>query len=61
MDEEISIDELKAAIRKATTDVEFTQYFGTAFKNKGVQLMLNAVIDYLPSPLDVKPIIGHRA
>src|SRR5699024_7123759 len=61
-DEEITIDELKAAIRKATTDVEFYPVLvGTAFKNKGVQLMLNAVIDYLPSPLDVKPIIGHRA
>lgn len=61
-DEEISIPELKAAIRKATTDVEFYPVLvGTAFKNKGVQLMLNAVIDYLPSPLDVKPIIGHRA
>ena len=47
-DEEISIDELKAAIRKATTDVEFYPVLcGTAFKNKGVQLMLNAVIDYL--------------
>jgi elongation factor G len=61
-DEEISIDELKAAIRQATTDVEFYPVLvGTAFKNKGVQLMLNAVIDYLPSPLDVKPIVGHRA
>ncbi|MBF7028475.1 elongation factor G [Staphylococcus kloosii] len=61
-DEEISINELKAAIRQATTDVEFYPVLvGTAFKNKGVQLMLNAVIDYLPSPLDVKPIVGHRA
>ncbi|OMG45220.1 translation elongation factor G, partial [Paenibacillus macerans] len=61
-DEEISVDELKDAIRQATTDVEFYPVLcGTAFKNKGVQLMLNAVIDYLPSPLDVKPIIGHRA
>lgn len=59
--EEITIDELKAAIRQATCDVEFYPVLcGTAFKNKGVQLMLNAVIDYLPSPLDVKPIIGHR-
>ena len=59
-DEEISVDELKDAIRQATTDVEFYPVLcGTAFKNKGVQLMLNAVIDYLP--LDVKPIIGHRA
>ncbi|HFE5494621.1 TPA: elongation factor G [Staphylococcus aureus] len=61
-DEEISISELKEAIRQATTNVEFYPVLcGTAFKNKGVQLMLDAVIDYLPSPLDVKPIIGHRA
>ena len=61
-DEEISVEELKNAIRQATTDVEFYPVLcGTAFKNKGVQLMLNAVIDYLPSPLDVKPIVGHRA
>ncbi|NCA42015.1 elongation factor G, partial [Streptococcus equi] len=61
-DEEISVAELKDAIRQATTDVEFYPVLcGTAFKNKGVQLMLNAVIDYLPSPLDVKPIVGHRA
>ncbi|MCP6652292.1 elongation factor G, partial [Klebsiella pneumoniae] len=59
---EISVDELKAAIRQATLDIEFYPVLcGTAFKNKGVQLMLDAVIDYLPSPLDVKPIIGHRA
>ncbi|WP_306339016.1 elongation factor G [Staphylococcus aureus] len=61
-DEEISVSELKEAIRQATTNVEFYPVLcGTAFKNKGVQLMLDAVIDYLPSPLDVKPIIGHRA
>ncbi|WP_412519292.1 elongation factor G [Staphylococcus simulans] len=60
--EEISVDELKAAIRQATLDIEFYPVLcGTAFKNKGVQLMLDAVIDYLPSPLDVKPIVGHRA
>jgi elongation factor G len=58
--EEIPVDELKAAIRKATCDVEFYPVMcGTAFKNKGVQLLLDAVIDYLPSPLDVKPIVGH--
>ncbi|QQD84708.1 MULTISPECIES: elongation factor G [Jeotgalicoccus] len=59
--EDLSVDELKAAIRKATCDVEFYPALcGTAFKNKGVQLLLNAVIDYLPSPLDVKPIVGHK-
>ncbi|WP_017549967.1 elongation factor G [Salinicoccus carnicancri] len=58
--EEIAKDELMAAIRQATCDVEFYPVMcGTAFKNKGVQLLLNAVIDYLPSPLDVKPIVGH--
>ncbi len=59
--EDIAKDELMAAIRQATCDVEFYPVMcGTAFKNKGVQLLLNAVIDYLPSPLDVKPIVGHR-
>ncbi|WP_088006747.1 elongation factor G [Indiicoccus explosivorum] len=58
--EEITNDELKAAIRKGTVNVEFYPVVcGSAFKNKGVQLMLNAVIDYLPSPLDVPPITGH--
>ncbi len=57
--EEITVDELKAAIRKGTLDVEFYPVVcGTAFKNKGVQLMLDAVIDYLPSPLDVPPMTG---
>ncbi|AMY05634.1 elongation factor G [Staphylococcus condimenti] len=60
--EEITVDELKAAIRQATLDIEFYPVLcGTAFKNKGVQLMLDAVIDYLPSPLDVKAIVGHHA
>ncbi|MDN3450978.1 elongation factor G [Planococcus sp. APC 3906] len=57
--EEITVDELKAGIRKGTLDVEFYPVVcGTAFKNKGVQLMLDAVIDYLPSPLDVPPMTG---
>ncbi|KGI83989.1 elongation factor G [Exiguobacterium mexicanum] len=57
--EEISIDELKAGIRKATLSVEFYPVLvGSAFKNKGVQLMLNAVVDYLPSPVDVESIKG---
>jgi len=57
--EEITVDELKAAIRKGTVNVEFYPVIcGSAFKNKGVQLMLDAVIDYLPSPLDVPAIKG---
>lgn len=57
--EEISEEELKAVIRKGTVDVEFFPVLcGSAFKNKGVQLLLDAVIDYLPSPLDVPPIEG---
>ena len=57
--EEIPEDKLKAAIRKATVEVKmFPVFCGTAFKNKGVQLLLDGVIDYLPSPLEVPPIIG---
>ena len=55
--EEITEAELKAAIRKATINVEFFPVLcGSAFKNKGVQMMLDAVIDYLPSPLDIPAI-----
>ncbi|MBT2638058.1 MULTISPECIES: elongation factor G [unclassified Bacillus (in: firmicutes)] len=58
--EELTVEEIKAAIRKGTTNVEFYPVIcGSAFKNKGVQLMLDAVIDYLPSPLDVPAIQGH--
>ncbi|WKZ89703.1 elongation factor G [Streptococcus iniae] len=57
--EEITNEELKAGIRKATINVEFFPVMcGSAFKNKGVQLMLDAVIDYLPSPLDIPAIKG---
>jgi len=57
--EELTIEEIKGAIRKGTTNVEFYPVIcGSAFKNKGVQLMLDAVIDYLPSPLDVPAIKG---
>ncbi|RUL54747.1 MULTISPECIES: elongation factor G [Lysinibacillus] len=57
--EEITIEELKAGIRKATLSVQFYPVIcGTAFKNKGVQLMLDAVIDYLPAPTDVESIKG---
>lgn len=57
--EEITIEELKAGIRQATINVEFFPVMaGSAFKNKGVQLMLDAVLDYLPSPLDIEAIKG---
>ncbi len=54
--EEISKEEIKDAIRKGTLNLElFPVLAGSAFKNKGVQMLLDAVVDYLPSPLDVKP------
>ena len=57
--EEITEEELKAGIRQATLTVEFFPVLcGSAFKNKGVQLMLDAVIDYLPAPTDVPAIKG---
>ena len=59
--EEITPEEIKAAVRKLTINSELYPIFcGSAFKNKGVQPMLDAVIDYLPSPLDVKPMVGHK-
>lgn len=58
--EEITIDELKKGIREATLNVEFYPVLcGSAFKNKGVQPVLDAVIDYLPAPTDVPAITGH--
>lgn len=57
--EEITKEELKAGIRQGTCNVEFYPVMcGSAFKNKGVQLMLDAVLDYLPSPVDVPAIKG---
>jgi elongation factor G len=57
--EEITVDEIKTALRTATIDCKLTPVLcGSSYKNKGVQLMLDAVIDYLPSPLDVPPITG---
>ncbi|MGN9863351.1 elongation factor G [Bacillus swezeyi] len=57
--EEITIEELKAAIRKGTCNVEFYPVLcGSAFKNKGVQLVLDSVLDYLPGPTDVPAIKG---
>jgi elongation factor G len=58
-DQEIPPARLKAAIRKATLEIELTPVLcGSSFKNKGVQPLLDAVIDYLPSPLDVPPVEG---
>ena len=60
--EEISKEEIKAAIRKATLSLAVYPVFaGSAFKNKGVQMMLDGVNDYLPSPLDVKPYKATNA
>src|SRR2546430_382592 len=56
---EIPVDRLKAAIRKATLEIKMTPVLcGSSFKNKGVQPLLDAVIDYLPSPLDVPAVEG---
>ncbi len=58
--EELSVEEIKGALRKLTISSEaYLVLCGSAFKNKGVQPMLDAVIDYLPSPLDVPPAVGH--
>lgn len=60
MGEELSADELRAALRKGTLELKaFPVVCGAAFKNKGVQPLLDAVLTYLPSPLDVPAIIGH--
>ncbi len=58
--EELTIEEIKGALRKLTISSQaYLVLCGSAFKNKGVQPMLDAVIDYLPSPLDVPPAEGH--
>lgn len=57
--EEITIDELKAAIRKGVcTNKLFPVLCGSAYKNKGIQMLLDAVVDYMPSPLDIPPVKG---
>jgi elongation factor G len=59
MEEEVTVDELKSAMRKGTIDCILNPVFvGSAYKNKGVQELLDAVVDYLPSPLDVPAIKG---
>ncbi len=57
--QELPIDRMKAALRKATIDGSVLPMLcGSAFKNKGVQPLLDAIVDYLPSPLEAKPIVG---
>src|SRR5690606_15426100 len=57
---ELSPEEIKQGVRALTVSGEaYPVFCGTAFKNKGVQPILDAVIDYLPSPLDVPPMVGH--
>jgi elongation factor G len=58
--EDISEDELRLAIRKATISINFVGVIpGSAFKNKGVQMLMDAVVNYLPSPLDLPPMKGE--
>lgn len=57
--EQVSEDELRAAIRKATIAVKLTPVTcGSSYKNKGVQMLLDAIVDFLPSPLDIPPVTG---
>ncbi len=57
--EEISPEEIKAVLRKGTLELRLTPVLcGSAFRNKGVQLLLDAIVDYLPSPLDIPPVVG---
>lgn len=59
MEEEITVDEIKAALRRATIGMKITPVMcGSAYRNKGVQNLLNAIIDYLPSPIDIPSIEG---
>lgn len=56
---EITTEEIKKALRRATAEMKITPVVcGSAFKNKGVQLLIDAIVDYLPSPLDIPPIKG---
>ena len=59
MEEDVTVEEIKAAIRKGVIACKLNPVFvGSAYKNKGVQEMLDAVVDYMPSPVDVPPIKG---
>ena len=57
--EEVSVEDLKKALRKATINNELVPVLcGTAYRNKGVQMLLDAVVDYMPAPIDIPPIKG---
>ncbi len=59
MGEEVDPKEIRAAIRKGVLSMDITPVFcGSAYRNKGVQLLLDAIVDYLPSPLDIPPVEG---
>jgi elongation factor G len=59
--EEITVDELKKGIRKATINLSITPVLcGSSFKNKGVQKLLDAIVDYLPSPVDIENVVGTK-
>ncbi len=59
--EDISTGEIKAAIRKGTIGLKFVPVlYGASFRNKGIHPLLDAVVDYLPSPVDVPPVVGHH-
>jgi elongation factor G len=57
--EDIGCDEIQDALRKGTLELKLTPVIcGSAFRNKGIQLLLDAIVDYLPSPLDIPPVVG---
>ena len=57
--EEIGPEEIKAALRKGALELKLTPVLcGSAFRNKGIQLLLDAIVDYLPSPIDIPPVVG---
>jgi elongation factor G len=58
--EKLTVEEMKATLREAVIATKATPVFcGSSLKNKGVQLVLDAILDYLPSPLDIPPVVGH--
>jgi elongation factor G len=60
-DEDIQPEEIKRAIRKGTTDLKFYPVlFGASFRNKGIQPLLDGIVDYLPSPVDIPPVKGYH-